>query len=51
MEDTVPSELVRTGARSSEIIGRYSPTAFGEEIAVLANITSVASLERCSLPG
>jgi hypothetical protein len=44
-------ELVRTGARSSETIGRYSPTAFGEEIAVLANLKPVASLERYSLPG
>jgi hypothetical protein len=46
-----PSELVRTGARSSETIGRYSPAAFGEEIAILADLKPVASLERYSLPG
>ena len=44
-----PSELLRTGARSSETIGRYSPTAFGEAIAVLASLNSVASLESYSL--
>jgi 1,2-diacylglycerol 3-alpha-glucosyltransferase len=51
MEDTVPSELARMGARSSEIVGRYSPTAFGEEIASMASATSVASLDSYSLPG
>jgi glycosyltransferase involved in cell wall biosynthesis len=51
MEDAVPSELVRMGARSSEIIDRYSPTAFGEEIASMASAASVASLDSYSLPG
>ena len=36
MEDATPAELAQMGARSSEIIGRYSPKAFGEEVAVIA---------------
>ena len=39
------------GAPFSEAIGRYSPTAFGEEIALLANLNPVASFEHYSLYG
>jgi len=37
MEDAAPRELARMGTRSEEIIGRYSPRAFGEEVAAIAN--------------
>jgi glycosyltransferase involved in cell wall biosynthesis len=36
MEDATPGDLAQMGARSSDIIGRYSPSAFGEQVAVIA---------------
>jgi hypothetical protein len=36
MEDATPGELAQMGVRSSEIIGHYSPRAFGEEVAAIA---------------
>jgi 1,2-diacylglycerol 3-alpha-glucosyltransferase len=36
VEDATPGELATMGARSLEIIGRYSPRAFGEEVAAIA---------------
>lgn len=37
MQDATPTELVEMGARSSQIIDRYSPKAFGDQIATVAN--------------
>jgi len=37
MEDATPRELDQMGARSMEIVGRYSPAAFGGQIATIAD--------------
>jgi 1,2-diacylglycerol 3-alpha-glucosyltransferase len=39
MEDATPAELAQMGAASLEIIGRYSPAAFGNEVAQIAGVT------------
>ena len=36
MEDLTPSELAQMGASSLDIIGHYSPRAFGNEVALIA---------------
>jgi 1,2-diacylglycerol 3-alpha-glucosyltransferase len=36
MEDATPSELAQMGAHSLEIIGHYSPRAFGNQVALIA---------------
>jgi 1,2-diacylglycerol 3-alpha-glucosyltransferase len=39
MDEATPAELARMGEASLDIIGRYSPAAFGDEVAQIAGVS------------
>ena len=50
MEGAAPDVLAQMGAHSSEIISSYSPRAFGEEIASVANFSTSTLLRQRFVP-